>query len=139
MNCLNLQQTGNVDLVLASNGIKVDYADAVTLDLNDVIDTSQVSPYPFVQKAIEHVEQTLSDSGVALTLENSHLEITQDTETEIKIESVIIGEPVSIHYRTPTSFNLSLPDFDGVELSNLLSSLIGEIPGIDPPTHGSLI
>jgi len=127
-----LSNAGNVDLVLASNGIKVDYADAVTLDLNKVIDTSKADP--FLKNGIERVKTALKGNGAEIIFSKSSLQLTQDTETEIKIDTTINGQKAGIYYRTPTNFKLSLPDFTGVDLSNLLRGLIGQIPGINLPS-----
>ncbi|MDY7004439.1 MAG: DUF4347 domain-containing protein [Cyanobacteriota bacterium] len=141
-----LSSTGNVDLVLSDRGVKVGYVQPVQLDINDIIDTTTVidadnvadtsNTNAFVQKAIENVEKALSDAAIdatKITLQNSSLEVTQDGETEIKLQSTINGEQVIINYRTPTNLSFSLPDFDEVDLSNLLSDLSVNIPGIDLP------
>ncbi|MGD1808094.1 DUF4347 domain-containing protein, partial [Dapis sp. BLCC M126] len=135
-----VSSTGNVDLVLSDKGVKVNYAQPVELSINDIIDIGDAvdsnSQIAFVQKAIENIEKSLGDE-TKITLENSSLEVTQDGETEIRLESTINEELVIIHYRTPTNLSFSLPGFDGLDLSNLLSSFSLNIPGIDLPELGS--
>lgn len=135
-----LSSTGNVDLVLSDKGVKVNYAQPVELNINDVIDIGDAvdsnSQTAFVQKAIENVEKRLGDE-TKITLQDSSLELYHDTETEIKIQSTINGEQVTIHYRTPINLSFSLPDFDGVDLSNLLSAFSVNIPGIELPKLAS--
>ena len=141
-----LSSTGNVDLVLSDKGVKVTYPQPVELDINDIIDINTVidadnvtdtsKTNTFVKTAIENIEKALSKEATdatKITLQNSSLEVTEDGETEIKLQSTINGEQVIIKYRTPTNLSFSLPDFDGVDLSNLLSSFSANIPGINLP------